>query len=157
MTQSLRLSVLTTALGELGVTETKGHHHTERILEYFGATTLATRPAGKRDETPWCSAFVCWVAEQCGAVHPGSAWARSWLGVGVSPPSPVTGVFAVFGRGVRRGHVGLWLGARDSWIHVLGGNQSGLPWTKTGAVCVKRYPAERLLGIRRFAPVEILA
>ena len=41
-----------------------------------------------------------------------------------------------------KGHVGLYAGHEGTKILLLGGNQSD-------AVCVARYPANRLLGIRR--------
>lgn len=144
----LRTRALTLALGELGVREKRGTDHEPRILEYFAVTSLESRPAGQKDETPWCSAFACWVASEVGADHPGSAWARSWLNVGTAVQVAVPGDVAVFSRG-KGGHVGFWLAERDGWVHVLGGNQGGLRWTRSGAVCVKRYAVTRLLGMRK--------
>lgn len=149
---SLRHELLDTALGELGVREKRGREHEQRVLEYLSATLLASRPAGQKDETAWCSAFVCWVAEQVGAAHPESAWARSWLGAGVAVVMPLPGDVAIFSRGPSSGHVGFWLADRDGWVPTLGGNQSGLGWTRRGAVCVKRQRASRLLGVRRLVP-----
>jgi uncharacterized protein (TIGR02594 family) len=144
----MRVRALTRALSELGVVEKRGPLHNARILEYFAATSLGSRPAGHRDETPWCSAFVCWVASEIGAGHPASAWARSWLDAGVAVDLPIPGDVVVFSRG-KGGHVGFWLAERDGWVHVLGGNQSGLSWTSSGSVCVKRYPVTRVLGMRK--------
>jgi uncharacterized protein (TIGR02594 family) len=111
------------------------------------------------DEVPWCSAFVNYVCWLLRLPRSKSLRARSWLRVG--RPIPIEQAMpgfdlVIFSRGQGEqpgpdvvdapGHVGFYAGAtRDGdVIHVLGGNQDD-------AVCVRGYPADRVLGARRLA------
>ena len=107
------------------------------------------------DDVPWCSAFMNYVGWLLRLPRSKSLRARSWLTVG----RPVTIDEAEAGfdvvilkRGKAKqpgpdvieapGHVGLFAGREGNSVLVLGGNQSD-------AVNVKRFPASRVLGIRR--------
>ena len=108
----------------------------------------------ENDEVPWCSAFVnyiCWLAR---LPRSKSLRARSWLtvGKGIQLDEAVPGDIIVLKRGAGNqpgpevlkapGHVGFYAGRFGEFIEVLGGNQSD-------TVKVSRYPAKRLLGVRR--------
>jgi len=109
------------------------------------------------DETPWCSSWLNGLAFLLGLPRSESAAARSWLEVGkpvfADEARPEFDV-VVFKRGpdpqpgpeVTRGapgHVGLFAGEdTNGEILVLGGNQGN-------TVSIQRFPANRLLGIRR--------
>jgi uncharacterized protein (TIGR02594 family) len=103
-------------------------------------------PAG--DETPWCSAFVNYIAWLMRLPRSRKLNARSWLEVGASvplvearaafdvvilsrPPSPESG------------HVGFMAGYEPpNTVLILGGNQGD-------AVCVAPFSSSRIIGIRR--------
>jgi len=80
--------------------------------------------------------------------------ARSWLtvGKGITLDEAEPGDIIILKRGSgdqpgpeitdAPGHVGFYAGRFDSFIEVLGGNQSD-------TVKVSRYPVKRLLGVRR--------
>lgn len=130
------------ALGEVGIRERPGSRHNPRIIEYFRSVTRSVRD----DETAWCSAFANWVMQQIGIEGSGRLNARSWLTWGQTVPadSPTYGAVAVLWRGSQRGwqgHVAFFCGMETGKLILLGGNQSN-------AVCLKEYPANRLLGFR---------
>jgi uncharacterized protein (TIGR02594 family) len=126
---------------ELGVKETSGDGDNPRIVEYLKSTTLG-RPDNENDETPWCSAFTNWVLKQAGvAPRTNSAWARSWLNLGVATNDPIPGTIVVFSRGQNAGHVGFYLNEDGLRVQVLGGNQGD-------AVTNAWFPKANLLGYR---------
>jgi uncharacterized protein (TIGR02594 family) len=135
------------ARAELGQKEIAGPAANARIVQYFSATRLAPQ-AG--DETPWCSAFACWVMEQAGIPSPARANARSWLSWGKALTRPRLGCVVVLQRGndLSQGHVAFWVGAQKDRVLLLGGNQGN-------AVSVSAYPVFRVLGYRW--PVETQA
>jgi len=107
------------------------------------------------DEVPWCSAFVNFVAKLLRLPRSKSLRARSWLEIGKGIPLNEAKVgfdVVVLKRGKGEqpgpevieapGHVGFYAGQFGDFIEVLGGNQSD-------TVKVSRYPADRLLGVRR--------
>lgn len=106
------------------------------------------------DEIPWCSAWANWIAWHCRAPRSKSVRARSWLevGRGIHLDQAEPGDIIVLKRGKgdqpgpdvinAPGHVGFYAGRSGDLIEVLGGNQSD-------TVKVSRYPAKRLLGVRR--------
>lgn len=104
---------------ELGQAEVAGSAHNPRILEYHAATDLHATD----DETPWCSAFVCWCLERAGLPTTRNALALSWRDYGV-PSAPVPGAIAVQDRGGGRGHVGFVDLVHDGDVHLLAGNAS---------------------------------
>jgi uncharacterized protein (TIGR02594 family) len=106
------------------------------------------------DEVPWCSAFanyICWLAR---LPRSKNLRARSWLtvGRGITLDQAEAGDIIVLKRGAgdqpgpevieAPGHVGFYAGRFGEFIEVLGGNQSD-------TVKVSRYPASKLLGVRR--------
>lgn len=108
------------------------------------------------DAVPWCSAFANYIAWQLRLPRSKSLAARSWLMVG----TPVERLEAepgfdvvVLKRGepapgpdvlTAPGHVGFYGGREDNYVLVLGGNQGD-------AVSLARFPASKILGIRRLA------
>lgn len=109
----------------------------------------------ENDEVPWCSAFVNFVCKLLRLPRSKDLRARSWLTVGkgihLDQAEPGFDV-VVLKRGSgdqpgpevtdAPGHVGFYAGRFGEFIEVLGGNQSD-------TVKVSRYPAKRLLGVRR--------
>lgn len=108
----------------------------------------------ENDEVPWCSAFtnhICWLAR---LPRSKDLRARSWLtiGKGINLDNAEPGDIIILKRGKGEqpgpevldapGHVGFYAGRFDGFIEILGGNQSD-------TVKVSRYPAKRLLGVRR--------
>lgn len=106
------------------------------------------------DETPWCSAFVNYIAWMLRLPRSKRLNARSWLGIGVPVmlgDAEAGFDVAIFSRGSNApgpevldapGHVA-FLGSVDGpSLLVLGGNQGD-------RVSLARYPISRLLGIRR--------
>lgn len=123
---------------ELGIQEIPGFKHNLRILQYHEATTLHATD----DETPWCSAFACWVMEQNKpGSSPKSARARDWLDWGIALSHPIYGCIVVFDRGGGKGHVGFYVGSTSTGIRILGGNQAN-------RVCIEEFGTMRILGYR---------
>lgn len=108
----------------------------------------------ENDEVPWCSAFVNYVCWLLRLPRSKSLRARSWLtvGKGINLDDAEPGDIIVLKRGKGEqpgpevikapGHVGFYAGRFGEFVEVLGGNQSD-------TVKVSRYPASRLLGVRR--------
>ena len=128
------------AWAHLGAREVAGKRHNAKIVEFFNTVG---RGEIKRDEVPWCAAFVGACLERAGITSTGSLLARSYLKWGVPVATPRFGAITVFTRGKDpgAGHVGFWLGETASDIILLGGNQSD-------AVTVGTYAKSRLLGYR---------
>lgn len=121
----------------MGVKEIPGPRHHKRIVEYLETVDLGAM--FKRDETPWCSAFVNWCFDP--EFRTGSALARSWMTVGEEVfdgaliPSgtreykpPKEGDLCVFfdRNSSYKGHVGFFIAfnKKRTRVLVLGGNQS---------------------------------
>lgn len=103
-----------------GVVEVDGPESNPRIMEYLGTTTIRATD----DITPWCSAFVNWVAEQAGRTGTGSAASASWYNWGAELKKPVEGCLIGFIREDGSGHIGFYTGkSGDGWYEILGGNQ----------------------------------
>lgn len=141
---------LSIALDEMrdGVVEVPGPGDEPRVVEYHSATSLAAQD----DEVPWCSSFVNWCMWEGGIGATRSARARSWLRWGVAVDPPPYGAVVVLQRGGGNqpgrnvveapGHVGFYVGhAGPEEVLILGGNQGD-------AVCIKGYPADRVLDYR---------
>lgn len=133
---------------EIGVKELMGTAHAPRILQYHAAT----RMQAKSDETPWCSAFVCWVLEQCGVSSTRSAAAISYEKFGF-PVTPRPGAIVVLSRPTadnpRSRHVAfLNRIVDDRFWELLGGNQRN-------RVCVLPYRADTATAVRW--PFELIA
>lgn len=91
------------------------------IVGFFAGTGLT--PSG--DQTPWCAACLNWCIARAGLKGTGSASSGSFR-TDRGPDRAQVGDVAVFRdevRGQGRGHVGLYLGGRESRITVLGANQ----------------------------------
>lgn len=129
---------LQVASQELGISEVIGLDNNKRILMYHSETSLKAQS----DEIPWCSSFVNWVMKQCHIRGTNSAAARSWLKWGYEC-APIDGCIVVMKRGNSEtsGHVGFLVGYDDTFIHLLGGNQSN-------KVCIQKYPKHEVLGYR---------
>lgn len=140
------------ALRFIGLREVVGAQHSAAIVAMAQVTDRSVRD----DETPWCSAFVNYIAWLLGLPRSQSLSARSWLGVGtpieLEEARPGNDV-VILSRGphappatVRNaiGHVGFF--SRVDWprgvVTVLGGNQRN-------QVCLEEYPLDRVLGVRR--------
>lgn len=138
------ISPIERAQAELGhVAEYPGPRHNQRILQYFGATSLAPFNG---DETPWCAAFVNWCLQECWIEGTNAANARSFMDWG-EESSGKCGDIVVFWRESPRswkGHVAFLLDKTDRWVYAVGGNQGN-------AVSVRHYDAHRVLGYRRVA------
>ncbi len=109
----------------------------------------------KNDETPWCSAFMNWVCWHLRVARSKSLMARSWLNVGyaIDIKSAEVGwdlVILKRGGGAQPGahvinapgHVGFFAGVENTNVLLLGGNQGD-------SVSIRRYPQNRILGVRR--------
>lgn len=107
------------------------------------------------DSVPWCSAAMNYWAWLLRLPRSKSLRARSWLQVGTAVPihSAKRGFDVVIlkrGNGPQPGpevieapgHVGLYSGGDLEHVYLLGGNQGD-------RVCVARYEATRVLGVRR--------
>ena len=125
----------------IGLKEIKGSEHEEQILEFWKLCHLPF----KTDETPWCAGFVGGVLEKCGLRSTRSGLARSYLDWGIECEHQI-GAVVVYWRiseNSGSGHVGFVAGdIRNGYIPTLGGNQGDM-------VCIKGYPASRLLGYRK--------
>lgn len=108
------------------------------------------------DETPWCGAFLGYLAFLLGLPRPrGYARARSWLTVGtpiaLEDASPDYDVI-VLRRGkapqpgpeviAAPGHVGLFAAVEGSRVLILAGNQGD-------AVSIAPFASKDVLGVRR--------
>jgi uncharacterized protein (TIGR02594 family) len=105
----------------------------------------------------WCAAFVGHCLERAGIRSTRKLTARSYLdwGVPVETADAQQGDIGVIPRGSSswQGHVFFIDRIEGQWVWGLGGNQDD-------AVNVKRYPASKLLGVRRagnVAPVVMMS
>ena len=135
--------VLRTAVEEYGV-ENFGKSNNPEVIKYFEETGFGNI---KTDETSWCAAFVNYCVKQNGYKYPHSLTAKSWLGQGKKVTDPKTGDIIIFWREKKngwKGHVAFFVEAdkENGVVYCYGGNQDG-------KVCIKTYPAERVLAYRR--------
>ena len=149
--KKVELSAFDVAQRFIGVSEVSGSASNPHVL----AMLRLDQPWPEDDQVPWCSAFMNYIAWLLRLPRSKSLRARSWLLIGnsISLEDAEAGFDVVIlkrGSGNQPGpdvieapgHVGLFAGREGSKILVLGGNQSN-------TVNVSRYPAGRLLGIRR--------
>jgi uncharacterized protein (TIGR02594 family) len=127
---------------ELGQSERPGSSHNPRIVAMFDELGHS----GQSDETAWCAAFVGACLERAGIASTRSLMARSYEQWGLANAAPTAGAVAVLRRGSdpAHGHVGFLVGASDTHIYLLGGNQSD-------AVTVAAFDRDLVLAYR--APV----
>jgi len=146
--ESFAASPLDVARRFLGTREVQGHLANARVL-----AMLQLCDAGVSDDvTPWCSAFVNYVAWLLGLPRSGSLAARSWLRVGVEIPiaeaRPGFDVVVLNRGGPTNpalsgpGHVGFFVSLDEHEVTLLGGNQGD-------AVSVGRFARVNVLGVRR--------
>lgn len=134
----------------VGLEEVPGAQHNPLIMAMLKLDT----PWPPGDETPWCSAFVNWIAWHLRLPRSKNLRARSWLEVGraVLPDEAKVGFdVVVLRRGTlpqpgpenttAPGHVGFYAGF-GRHVYLLGGNQKN-------RVSVAAYEPDRILGIRR--------
>lgn len=103
----------------------------------------------KGDDTPWCSAFVNFIAFLLGKPRSKSLAARSWLTVGqpVELKDAQRGDDVVIlkrGLNPAQGHVGFYAGRSNDRVLVLGGNQAD-------EVSIAPFHISDVLGVRRLA------
>ncbi len=105
------------------------------------------------DEVPWCAGFIGWCHWLADKERTRSLRARSWLTIGIhmALEGAQPGDVAIMNRAGAPhdptlidapGHVGFYVGHDDTFVHILGGNQSN-------QVKVSPYNKMDLLGIRR--------
>lgn len=127
----------------IGLREVPGAVHNPQIMAMLKLDQ--SWPEG--DETPWCAAFVSYIAWLLDLPRSKSLAARSWLKVG--EPIDITEAIrgcdvVVFSRGnsPTAGHVAFFDRLDGPHVYVLGGNQSD-------SVSVARYPLLQVIGVRR--------
>ncbi len=148
---SIEITAYSLAQRFIGVDEVSGNSSNPLVLAMLKLDQ--NWPEG--DHVPWCSAFVNYVTWLLRLPRSKSLRARSWLNVGSSISLDLASVgfdVVILKRGTGNqpgadvidapGHVGLFGGVEGSKVLILGGNQSD-------SVNVSRYPANRILGIRR--------
>lgn len=138
----------------VGVKETAGATSTPAVLAMLRLDDASV----PNDATPWCSAFINWIAWILRLPRSKSLAARSWLQVGRpidlhdaraafdvvifsrgSGPQPGPNVIAA------PGHVAFYAGMQDDrTVLVLGGNQGD-------AVSVAGFPVTSVIGVRRLS------
>lgn len=132
------------ALREHGVKEKPGIGDNARILTYLSLTRIT--PKLHKDETPWCSAFMCHCIEHAGINSTRSAAARSWADWGIELSEPKKWCIVVLSRGPNpaHGHVGFYMGEdaeNPGYILIYGGNQDN-------QVCTRAYEKSRVISYR---------
>lgn len=138
--------ILQIASKELGQKEVRGPKENPRIRTYHKYATLKNKRESS-ENVPWCSSFMCFIAEKAGCKSTNSKLARSWERGGYKKKSrhPLPGDVVTFWRKSKRsgyGHVGIFLKQTKHFVYVMGGNQSD-------AVNIRRYSKERMTGIWR--------
>lgn len=136
-----------------GTKEVPGNAHNAQIVAMLELDSSWAH----KDEIPWCSAFVNYVAFLLGLERTKSLRARSWLRVGTAVvDGALPGDIFIFSRGSWKpgpevikapGHVGIFLKRESEAVLILGGNQGN-------AVSRKLYPAKDVLGVRRLSVVD---
>jgi uncharacterized protein (TIGR02594 family) len=144
------MTALTMAHRFLGMAEVSGTVHNPAIVAMLAMVNANIHD----DETPWCSAFVNYIAFLLGLKRSGSLAARSWLRVGepVAIDDAVPGFcVVVFQRGdgpqpgpevlAASGHVAILDLVGKDTVRVVGGNQGN-------RVSAAFFPRSRILGVR---------
>lgn len=131
------------ARGYIGTTEGPGPANNPVVMEMYASVG---HDWVEHDSVAWCAAFVGHCLEKAGMRSTRKLTARSYLdwGVPVEIADVQPGDVGVIPRGASswQGHVFFIDRIEGAWVWGLGGNQSD-------AVNVKRYPASKLLGVRR--------
>jgi uncharacterized protein (TIGR02594 family) len=138
----------------LGLAEQPGAAQSPAIVAMLQLTDRSVHD----DETPWCSAFVNYVAWLLGLPRSNSLAARSWLNVGTAVPLTAARQgydVVILSRGERPapawelhapGHVAFFAAWRPGQrqVELLGGNQGD-------RVSLATFDDARVLGVRRLA------
>jgi uncharacterized protein (TIGR02594 family) len=136
----------------LGLKEVKGAVDNPQIM----AMLRLDNQWPQNDETPWCSAFVNYVAWLLRLPRSKDLRARSWINTGVPVDMDdaavgfdivvLTRAGDLSGPDVIKapGHVGFFAGRNSSSVLVLGGNQGD-------SVSILGFDPVRVLAIRRLA------
>jgi uncharacterized protein (TIGR02594 family) len=130
------------ALDEYGNTEIPGDENNPEIMKYYHETG---REWVDSENTPWCDAFMDWVALKAGARPTEGLNARAWLNEGNPVKNPQRGDLVILWResiDSWKGHVGLFIRESDKSVWILGGNQQN-------SVRISAYRKNRVLGYRR--------
>jgi len=131
------------ALGYLGTSEAPGDANNSAIMAMYQSVG---QDWVEHDSVAWCAAFVGHCLEKAGVRSTRKLTARSYLtwGISVELANARQGDIGVIprGRSAWQGHVFFIDRIEGAWVWGLGGNQSD-------TVSIKRYPASKLLGIRR--------
>lgn len=141
MTKTNSERLLLQALQYVGTRGIPGQQHNTTVVDMLQRLQSWVRD----DETPWCSAFMNFIAAKCRLETTGRLDARSWLSVGQEITVPDPGDVVIFWRedpSSWKGHVSLFLREEGGNIWALGGNQSN-------EVRISIYPADRVLGFRK--------
>jgi len=137
--------LLDTALSQYGIKEVLGTENNPEIMKYFHEIGQSWVQG---DETAWCSAFVNWCAKNAGYQYTGKLNARSWLNIGKKVKDIHEADIVVFWRvdpNGWQGHVGIPIVEDESFIWVLGGNQSNM-------VRISAYNKDQLLAYIKLFP-----
>jgi uncharacterized protein (TIGR02594 family) len=131
----------------IGTTEGPGPADNPIIMEMYASIG---HDWVEHDSVAWCAAYVGYCLERAGIRSTRKLTARSYLdwGVPVEVAEAQQGDIGVIPRGSSswQGHVFFIDRIEGQWVWGLGGNQND-------AVNVKRYPASKLLGVRRVGSV----
>ncbi len=116
-----------------------------QILEFLAATSY---PAGQSDEVPWCSAFLCFIFQECEIETPANAAALSWMNFSHAVEQPRLGDVVVLGwpnPNPVNYHVGLFIRETANLVYILAGNQNDevdiVPWRKRSVLSYRQLPA----------------
>jgi len=127
----------------IGTAEGPGPENNPVVMEMY---TSVGHDWVEHDSVAWCAAFVGHCIEKAGLRSTRKLTARSYLdwGIPVAVHDAQPGDIGVIPRGSSswQGHVFFIDRIEGAWVWGLGGNQSD-------AVNIKRYPASKLLGVRR--------
>lgn len=129
------------ARGYIGEREFPGAPDNPRIVALYA---MCGHKWVNDDETPWCAAFVGGVLAQAGIIGTRSLAARSYATYGTRLPVPLHGCIGVkkrVGGQEWEGHLGFVVGANQSTIFLLGGNQSNM-------VNVAAFPRSEFIAFR---------
>jgi len=127
----------------IGTVEGPGPENNPVVMEMYASVG---HDWVEHDSVAWCAAFVGHCIEKAGLRSTRKLTARSYLdwGIPVVVHDAQSGDIGVIPRGSSswQGHVFFIDRIEGAWVWALGGNQSD-------AVNIKRYPASKLLGVRR--------
>jgi uncharacterized protein (TIGR02594 family) len=139
---------LVSARAELGTLETPGTADNPKVLQYAKDAGLAQ--IINHDAVSWCAAFIGAMLVRNGINGTGKATARSYEAWGESLRSPVLGCVCVLARPpvTWQGHVGFLIGANDTVVQLIGGNQQdsvSIAAFKRSRVVAYRWPVGEII------------